>query len=320
MAANPIKIAVLDGGYDDYETEKAVLEPIGARITVQPCHGDGEAVVSVASDAQGVLVRETPLPAEVLARLPQLRAIVRYGVGTDHIDLAYAEQAGLQVANVPDYGTEEVSEHALALLLALKRRLFDRDRALRAGTFGDVRPTPMYRTRGTTLGLVGAGRTARAFLTKAAPLGFARILCHSRGDVPPGTERADPDTIAGEADVVSLHAPRTPETENLFGAARLGAMKPTAILINTARGGLVDEVALAEALKAGQLFGAGLDVYDEEPLPDNHPLRDAPNCILTDHVAWYSEAAVADLQRKAAEEMRRALLGEPLHNPVRSGV
>jgi D-3-phosphoglycerate dehydrogenase len=320
MTASPLKIAVLDGGYDAYDTERAVLEPLGAHISLSPCHGDSEAVVSAAADAAGVLVRETPLPASVLARLPHLRAVVRYGVGTDHIDLAYAEQAGIRVANVPDYGTEEVSEHALALLLALKRRLFARDGAIRAGRFGDVRPTPMYRTHGTTLGLIGAGRIARAFLAKATPLGFARVLCNTRGDVPEGTERADPDTIAAEADVISLHTPRTPDTENLFGVKRLRAMKSTAILINTARGGLVDEVALADALKAGQLYGAGLDVYDQEPLPHDHPLREAPNCILTDHVAWYSEAAVADLQRKAAEEMRRALLGEPLHNPVRPGV
>jgi len=316
MPAYGVKVVVVDGGYDTYDTERQVLAPLGAEVTVAPCAGDPERVVQVAGEADGVLVRETPLPASTLRRLPRLRAIVRYGVGTDNIDLAYAAANGISVANVPDYGVDEVSEHALALLLAVKRRLRERDAGLRAGHWGDVRATPMHRTRGGTLGLIGAGRIGGLFLEKARPLGFARVLCHSRGAVPAGAEPAGVAEICREADVVSLHVPRTPETENLIDAGRLAAMKPSAILINTARGGLVDERALAAALHAGRLYGAGLDVYADEPLPADHPLRGAPNCILTAHVAWYSDAAEAELQRKAAEEMRRALAGEPLANPV----
>ena len=142
------------------------------------------------------------------------------------------------------------------------------------------------------------------------------MLVHSRDALPKGTEAADPDRICREADVISLHLPLTPQTHHLIDARKLAAMKPTAILINTARGGLIDEAALAAALEEGRLLGAGLDVFGEEPLPSGNPLRSAPNCILSDHVAWYSEEALQDLQRKAAEEVHRALLGVPLANSV----
>lgn len=316
MPSQAVKVVVVDGGYDSYDTERAVLAPLGAELVVAPCEGDPARVVEVARDADAVMVRETPLPAETLDRLERLRAIVRYGVGTDNIDVGYALGRGIAVANVPDYGVEEVSEHALALLLAVKRRLFQRDAAVRAGAWGDVRALPIHRTRGATLGLIGAGRIGLAFLEKARPLGFARTLVYSRDVLPVGAEAADPERICREADVVSLHVPLTAQTRNLIDARRLAAMKPTAILINTARGGLVDEAALAEALRAGRLLGAGLDVFAEEPLPADSPLRQAPNCVLSDHSAWYSEEAVQDLQRKAAEEVRRALSGEPLANPV----
>ncbi len=318
MPSHAAKVVVIDGGYDSYETERSLLAPLGVELLVAPCEGDPRRVVEVAAEADALLVRETVLSGRTLARLARLRAIVRYGVGTDNIDLAFTERHGIAVANVPDYGVEEVSEHALALLLALKRRLFQRDAAVRQGGWGEVRRTPIHRTRGGTLGLIGAGRIGTAFLEKARPLGFAKVLVHSRDSAPAGTTAAGIERICRQADVVSLHLPLTRETRNLIDADRLALMKPTAILINTARGGLVDEAALAHALRAGRLAGAGLDVFAEEPLPADSPLRDAPNCVLSDHAAWYSEAAVRDLQRKAAEEVRRALLGEPLANPVRA--
>lgn len=316
MPSQATKVVVIDGGYDTYDTEREVLAPLGAEVVVAPCEGDSRRVIEVAGDANAILVRETPLPTETLQHLERLRAIVRYGVGIDHIDLAYAASRGVAVANVPDYGIEEVSEHALGLLLAIKRRLFQRDAAVRGGRWGDVRSTPIHRTRGSTLGLIGAGRIGSAFLEKARPLGFAKVLVHSRDALPKGTEAADPARICQEADVISLHLPLTPQTHHLIDAQKLASMKPTAILINTARGGLVDEAALAAALEEGRLLGAGLDVFDEEPLPSGNPLRSAPNCILSDHAAWYSEEALQDLQRKAAEEVRRALLGLPLANSV----
>ncbi|MDQ0314525.1 C-terminal binding protein [Amorphus orientalis] len=319
MSEHGAKVVVVDGGYDHYDAERAILAPLGAELVVAPCEGDSERVVDVAHDADAVLVRETPLPASTLERLPRCRVIVRYGVGTDNIDLAYAADHGIQVANVPDYGVEEVSEHAVALLLAVKRRLFERDAAVREGRWGDVAKTPIHRTRGTVLGLIGAGRIGGAFIAKARPLGFGRVLVHARDRLPEGTEPAEIDRICREADVISLHVPLTDSTRNIIDERRLGLMKPTTILINTARGGLIDETALAEALAAGRLRGAGLDVFAEEPLPAGSPLRKAPNCILTDHSAWFSEEAVQDLQRKAAEEVRRGLTGEPLVNPVRPG-
>lgn len=316
--ATPIRwrVVVVDGGYDSYDVERSILADIGAEVAVHPCAGDVDKVVRVAADADAVLVRETPLPAAVLDSLPRCRAIVRYGVGTDHIDLDHAARLGIAVANVPDYGVNEVAEHALAMLLAVKRHLTVRDAALRAGGWGDARRTPIHRTAGLTLGLIGAGRIGLAFLEKARPLGFRRILVHSRDGAPPGTEAADVDTVCREADALSLHLPLTPETQGLIGPERLALMKPGAILINTARGGLIDEEALARALVEGRIGGAGIDVFEHEPIQASNPLLTAPNCLLTDHVAWYSEEAVGDLQRLAAEEVRRMLLGEPTVNRV----
>lgn len=310
------RVVVLDDGYDAYDTERAVLAPLGAEVVLAPCAGDPERAARAAADADAVLVRETPLPAGTLDRMPRCRVIVRYGVGTDNIDLAHAARLGIAVANVPDYGVDEVAEHALALYLAVKRRVFERDAAVRAGRWGDVRRTPIRRTRGGTLGLVGAGRIGRAFLDRARPLGFARVLVHSRDDVPEGCERADVDTVCREADLISLHLPLTPDTRGLIGRERLALMKPTAIVVNTARGGLIDEDALAEALRGGRILGAGIDVFAREPVDPSNPLLSAPGCVLSDHAAWYSEEAIGDLQRKAAEEVLRGLRGEPLANPV----
>lgn len=316
MSSQGVKVVVIDGGYDTYDIERAVLAPLNAEVVVAPCEGDPDRVAAVAGEADAILVRETPLPAATLDKLPRLRAIVRYGVGVDHIDLARAAAKGIQVANVPDYGVDEVAEHALALFLAVKRRLFQRDAAVRAGPWGTVRDTPIHRTRGQTLGLIGAGRIGLAFLEKARPLGFSRTLAYSRDSAPPGTEAADPDRICREADAISLHVPLNDDTRHLIDARRLGLMKPSAILINTARGGLVDEAALADALRAGRILGAGMDVFASEPPGPDNPLLNAPNCVLSDHAAWYSEEAVADLQRKAAREVLNALSGRPLSNPV----
>lgn len=309
-------VVVVDGGYDSYDVERSILADIGGLVTVSPCAGDPEKVVRVAADADAVLVRETPLPATTLDRLPRCRVIVRYGVGTDNIDLAHAARLGIAVANVPDYGVDEVAEHALALLLALKRRLILRDGEVRAGRWGDARQATIHRTNSLTLGLIGAGRIGQAFLEKARPLGFKRILVHSRDRVPVGTEAADVETICREAQAISLHLPLTPETHGLIGTRELSLMGPNTIVINTARGGLIDEAALATALADGTIAGAGIDVFEHEPIAANNPLLTAPNCLLTDHTAWYSEEAVGDLQRKGAEEVRRGLLGEATVNRV----
>ena len=205
-------------------------------------------------------------------------------------------------------------------MLSLARQLVRIDRRVRAGTWRITPDAPMPAFRAMTFATVGFGRIARAVLERAGAFGF-RLAAYDPL-VPEevfqraGVERLGLDALVAGADIVSLHCPLTTETRHLVDAERLRQMKPTAVLVNTARGGLVDTVALAEALADGTVAAAGLDVFETEPLPEDHPLRLCPNALLTSHVSWYSEQSVPRLQRKAAEEVVRALNGEPLLHPV----
>ena len=265
--SNAPLVVVLDDGYGDTHTEALALQSLAARVVLRPCHGRAEAVRQAVEGADAVMVRESPIDAEAIARMPACRAIVRYGVGVDNIDRAAAVAAGITVANVPDYGVDEVSDHALALLLAVCRRIVSRDRAVRAGIWGVARAEPIYRFAGTTLGIIGAGRIGRQFGRKAQALGFAQVLVHDprATDLPAGWQKASIDQICTAAQVISLHVPLTAETHHQIDARRLALMGPRTILINTSRGGLIDTTALAQALHRGQIFGAGLDVFEIEP-------------------------------------------------------
>ncbi|MCU0984693.1 MAG: C-terminal binding protein [Acetobacteraceae bacterium] len=309
------RVVILDDGYAHYEVETAVLAAAGAELLLRPCRGDAAKAAIEMAEADAVLVRETPVDAAAIAGT-RAKVIVRYGVGFDNIDIAAAAARGIPVCNVPDYGTEEVSDHALALLLAAARRVAEADRRVRAKAWGVPMDRKVHRIRGGTLGLIGYGRIGAALHRKAAALGYARVLVHDPflKAAPEGAELASLETVAREADAISLHAPATNATRHIIGRAFLAQVKPTLVLVNTARGTLVDEAALAAALAEGRLLAAGLDVYESEPLRADSPLRGLDNVVLTDHAAWYSEEAIADLQRKAAEEVARVLRGEaPLH-------
>ena len=256
---------------------------------------------------------------ERLALLGRCRVIVRYGAGVDNVDLAAAHERGVVVSCVPDYCVEEVSNHAIALLLALHRQLVGYDQAFRAGSAAIDTSHPIPRLSSLTLGIVGFGRIGREVGRKAKALGLNVAAFDPL--VQPASIRAAEAEPSGlvelmrAADVVSLHVPLTSETRNLIDAGRIAGMRHGALLINVGRGGLVDEVALADALHTGQLGGAGIDVTSVEPLPAGHPLFRAPNVILTPHVAWYSTGAQRELQTKAAEEVARVLTGVPsLHS------
>ncbi|MCZ7566764.1 MAG: C-terminal binding protein [Burkholderiales bacterium] len=314
MPHGPI-VAVVDGGYDSYQTEREVLAPLGAEVVLRECAGDAERVAEACADAAAVLVRESPVDARAIARMRRCRAIVRYGIGVDNIDLAAARARRIFVANVPDYGAEEVSDQAVALLLGVVRRVASRDRAVRGGAWNVSRREKMYRVAGRALGLVGYGRIARAFERKMRGLGIARVLVYDPYlGAADGVELADLDTVCSGSDYLSLHAPLNEGTRHLLGRRELALMKPTAVLVNTARGALVDEAALVEALRAGRILGAGLDVYEHEPPRPGHRLFELDNVVLSDHTGWYSEESVAELQTKAAEEVARVLRGEaPRH-------
>jgi len=307
-------VVALDDGYAAYDQEEALLAEAGARFALRPCRRQEDAAAASVADADVLLVRESPVSRRVLEAAPRCRAVIRYGIGVDNIDQAAARERRIMVVNVPDYGTDEVSSQAVALALAVSRRIGLHDAEVRAGRWSTGVLQPMYRLRGRTLGLVGFGRIARMTLDKLAGFGFGRVLVHDpKTDLPAGVERVDMDTLCAEADLISLHAPLNEHTRHLLDGRRIGLMRPTAIVVNTARGGLIDTQALYEALRERRILGAGLDVFEQEP-PGEHPILRLDNVVVTNHMGWYSEEAMRELQRKAALEAVRVLRGEePLH-------
>lgn len=306
------RVVILDEGYGGTDVEARTLASFGAQVIEMPCRGSADVVRRAVVNADAVLVRESPVDAVAIDAMPNCRAIVRYGVGVDNIDRVHAAACGVYVANVPDYGVEEVSDHALALLFAVARRIVTRDNAVRQGAWNVARTEPMYRMRGGTLGLIGYGRIARALHRKAQGLGYGRCLIFDPylQAIPEGAEQVDLTRLAAESDVVSVHAPLTPDTRRIVDAEFVSRMKPTAILINTSRGGLVDSVALASALHDNRIFGAGLDVFEHEPPGTDNPFFSLDNVVVSDHTGWYSEQSVEDLRRKASEEIARVFSGQ----------
>jgi D-3-phosphoglycerate dehydrogenase len=315
VTAAAATVVALDDGYAEYDQETRVLAQAGAAFSLRPCRGSADEALRAVRGADVVLVRESPVPRRVIDAMDRCKGIVRYGIGVDNIDLAAARERGIVVANVPDYGTDEVSTQAVALALAVVRRLRLHDAEVRSGRWSTGVLQPMYRLRGRTLGLVGFGRIARMTLDKFAGFGFGRVLVHDpHAELPPGVEAVEVDDLCREADLLSLHVPLTTQTRHLIDERRLALMRPTAILVNTSRGGLVDLDALHDALAAGRLLGAGLDVFETEPPDPAHPIFALDNVAVSNHIGWYSEEAMRELQRKAAEEAVRVLRGErPLH-------
>ena len=254
------------------------------------------------------------MPASTLDALDRCRAIARFGIGVDTIDLARASERGIVVTNVPDYCTGEVATHTFALLLAVHRRIVALDRAVHGGEWSPFAAGPIHRLEGARLGLVGAGRIPRAVAVRAAAfeMKVSAFDPHlSQEQWPQGIERVSSlDSLAAESDFLSLHAPALPETRHMIDERVLGVMPSHAVLINTARGALVDLDALAAALGEDRVGGAGLDVFEQEPVAAEHPLRSIESTVLTPHAAFYSEESLKDLQRKAAEQLRAALAGE----------
>ena len=250
----------------------------------------------------------------MIRSLSRCRIIARYGIGLDTIDIPEATAKGIVVTNVPDYCIDEVSDHALALILSLVRRVAVLDRSVRAGGWDLAPARPIHRLRGRTLGLVGFGRIARRLAEKTAPIGFQVVafdpFVPDEAMVSAGVEPGDLEAVLTRSDVVSVHAPLTPETRHLIGAAELGRMKPGAFLVNTSRGPLVDLEALRLFMGTGHLGGVALDVLETEPPDPDDVLLRHPDVIVTPHAAFYSEEATVEQQRKAAEQVVATLAGE----------
>ncbi|WP_137500099.1 C-terminal binding protein, partial [Escherichia coli] len=301
--------------YLNYSAEENILQDWDPQFVVVPANASLEEKLRQVSNADAIMVREATVSRPMIEAMQQCRVIVRYGVGVDNIDSQAAKEKGIYVANVPDYGSEDVAEHALALLLAATRRIATRNRDVRDGQWGIGQREPMFRLAGKILGVVGFGRISRCFVQKASGIGFKRILVvdpllTDKQASQAGVTRVNLDTLCREADFISLHAPLTPDTHHLIGEAELAKMKPSAVLVNTSRGGLIDEQALINALLQQRIFAAGLDVFESEPLSAKSPLLQMDNTLCTDHTAWFTEESVVELQSKAAHEVRRAFEGE----------
>jgi D-3-phosphoglycerate dehydrogenase len=312
-------VAITDYVFPSLEPEQRVLAPLGVELRPAQCKSEEE-IINLAKDADGILNCYAKMTARVIESLSHCKIIARYGIGVDNVDLTAATKAGVLVTNVPDYCIDEVSDHALALLFALARRIVTADRAVKAGAWDVVAHAGIRRLRGQTLGLLGFGKIAKALALKVQPLGM-KVLVYDpylepAAIAPHGAEAVNFERLLADADAVSIHVPLSAETRNMIGQRELARMKPTAFLINTSRGGIVDEQALAVALKEGRLGGAALDVLGIEPPSADHPLRQLPNMIFTPHLAFYSRESVIELQTKAAEEVARALKGEPPRSPV----
>lgn len=289
-----------------YETDR--LAEAGISLDEGFCETP-EDVISRAGDAEVLWVAWKPsINRTILEALPMTRLVIRWGIGFEQIDIEAATRLGIAVANAPTYGTEDVAEHTLALLLALERRIVEFDADMRTGGWKTPEAGSIRRLQGLTVGLLGVGRIGAAFARRAKGIGLNVIgydPYRSQADFAHiDVEGVTLDELAARSDFVSIHVPHTHQTDAMVDAGFLGKMRNDAYLINTSRGKIIDQADLVEALRTGAVAGAGLDVFETEPLPEDHPLRDLENVILTPHYAGYSAHSWADLR----EEMCRTTI------------
>ena len=314
------KALITDYAWPDVEIERAVLAAGDCELVVAD-KTDAESLAKFAAPCDAILTNWAKVPASVIAAAPKCRIVSRLGIGLDNIDVAYCTEHEIPVTNVPDYCLIEVAEHALALMYALARKVAFYHWETKSGRY-DLQAGPkLRRMEGRTLGLVGFGAIGRVMAKKALALGL-KVVAHSRSrsGALPGVEFRDLPDLLRESDYVSLHVPSTPQTKHLIGAAELARMKPTAYLINTARGAVVDEAALAAALTQGRLAGAALDVQQREPCDLSQPPFNDPRVIVTPHAAFVSEESLADLRRRTAQQVVDRLHGRVPPNVVNPSV
>lgn len=314
-----MNIVITDYGFPSVSKEEQIITAQGHQLFAY--RNFEEALASGRlHDADALMVQWAPITRAVIHSLRQCKVIVRYGIGVDNVDLAAAKDHNISVCNVPDYCIDEVADHAFALAMALHRQLPQTDAAVRAGTWKITPPARVRACRETLFVALGFGRIAQATLARAKAFGFKVAAFDpyimEEMMMKAGVMKLTLQDALAQADIVSLHAPLTEETRHVINEHSIGTMKPSVIVVNTSRGKLIDTIAAANALCAGKLGGIGLDVFEEEPLPEQHPLRTSPNTLLTSHTAWYSESSIPLLQKLAAEEVVRGLRGEALRNRV----
>lgn len=320
MPDRPYHVYVIQGrGQRDYADCQAALAGVPARLTTLPFIGDEQELIDKARDADGLVTSASPVTRTVMSALEGLKVVTRTGVGYDVIDVPAATELGVVVVNIPDIWVREVANHALALLLAWNRKIITLDKQVHAGSWGGGVPGPHTGAlHGETVGIVGLGNIGSAFAKRIAAFETTVIAHDPYVDDAKfkalGVERVSLETLARRADYISVHTLLNEGTRHLIGEAFFRHTRPTAILINTSRGPVVDEQALYQALMDRRLAGAALDVWEQEPVAAGNPLLKLDNVIATPHAAYFSSAAVAQVPRRCGEEVARVLRGErPLH-------
>jgi D-3-phosphoglycerate dehydrogenase len=315
-----MKVAITDWTFPDLEIEERILQNEGCEVVARQCKTEAELTALVAG-ADAVITQFARINAVVIGAMDKARAIIRYGIGVDNVDLEAARARGIAVSNIPDYCIDEVADHTLAFILGLTRQVVTHTADLRAGQWRLAVPLPeMKALCDQTVGVIGFGRIGREVVQRLLPF-KCRVLVHdpvvSAGEITvAGAIASALDEIFSTSDIVTLHCPSTPATRRIIGPASLDKMKPGALLINVARGDLVDTAALVAALESKHLRAAALDVFDPEPLPADHPLRALPNVIIAPHIASASRVAVQKLRQGAATRAAIAARGELPANVV----
>jgi len=309
MSSGKFKVVITDSYHPTLDAEREELQEIDADLILEQCRTEDE-IIAATRDADAVMVQHANISRRVVEHLEKCQIIARYGVGFDNVDVAAATECGIMVSNVPDYCIDEVSSHAIALLMACSRKIVQLSNSVKAGQWTYMVAEPVYKMIGQTLGIVGLGRIGSAAARKGLGLGlkvqaYDPYVFETDLDV----VFVDFDILLRTSDFVSIHAPLTDETYHMFGKNEFEKMKKGAFLVNTARGPIVDGAALYEALEASEIAGAGVDVMEQEPISQDDPLLKLDNFIITPHTAWYSEAAQNLLQREAARAVLAVLKG-----------
>lgn len=319
------KVVITDYDYGNLDIERAILEAAGARVVALQAKSE-EDLFEEARDCDAIMNQYARVGASTISRMERCRVIARFGIGVDIVDVDAATAKGILVTNVRDYCTEEVADHAVALWLALARKLMRYNAATHRGIWHWQTGQPVYRIQGRTMGIVSFGRIGKAIAHRAQGFGVELIAydpyVNAVDFAARGVEKVDKDEILARADYLMMQVPMTPETRHFLGKAELARMKEGAIIVNTGRGPTVDNQALWRALKSGHIAGAGLDDPEEEPAkhkgwdPTKNPLFSLDNVIVTSHVAYYSEESIHLARETAASEVARVLKGERPLNPV----
>ncbi|MHB8805961.1 MAG: C-terminal binding protein [Anaerolineaceae bacterium] len=315
---NKTLVAITDLDHSDIKIEQEVL----AKFDIEPVWLNCKTEDDLIEQCQGfkaLINQYAPFTERVFAALPDLRMVVRFGVGVDNIDLKSATKFNVKICNVPDYGTREVADHAMALMLALSRKVINNFDDIKAGIWEYQRIKPIYRLTDQTVGIIGVGRIGTTFAFRAKAFGFNIIVNDEAkkkvGKLQDFMTHVELDELLSKSDIVSIHCPLD-GNHNLIDYQKLCLMKKNAFLVNVSRGGIVNEDDLYRALSEGKIAGAAFDVFKKEPLQKDNPLLGLKNFIATSHIAWYSEQSCVDLERKVAEEAARGALDQELLNVV----